>query len=104
MHWYELTSHIGGWDWDLCLIVLWQIARKRNLKKKTTASSRISSLGKKNLPLSSFVPVMDGADTVLVLVKEVAKSKDETIRAKDQMIQMLEAMVARKPCACVNSA
>ena len=35
---------------------------------------------------------------MLMLVKEVAKSKDETIRAKEQMIQFLESMISRKIC------
>ena len=33
---------------------------------------------------------------MLMLVKEVAKSKDETIRAKEQMIQFLESMISRR--------
>ncbi len=33
------------------------------------------------------------------LVREVTRSKDETIRAKDQMIKLLEE---RKMCVCAN--
>jgi hypothetical protein len=43
--------------------------------------------------------LLEGVD-VMMLVKEVARSKDETIQAKDQMIRLLESVVARKACVC----
>jgi hypothetical protein len=40
----------------------------------------------------------------MMLVKEVTKSKDETIQTKDQMIRLLESVVARKVCVCGGNA
>ncbi len=51
-------------------------------------------------PSSRF---LEGID-VMMLVKEVARSKDETIQTKDKMIRMLESVVAsRKTCVCGGS-
>jgi hypothetical protein len=52
-------------------------------------------------PLSSHL--LEGID-VMMLVKEVTRSKDETIKAKDQMIRLLESVASRKVCACGASA
>lgn len=47
---------------------------------------------------------LEGID-VMMLVKEVTKSKDETIQTKDQMIRLLESVVARKErCVCGGNA
>ena len=52
---------------------------------------------KMSQPLSSHL--LEGID-VMMLVKEVTRSKDETIQTKDQMIRLLESVVSRKVCVC----
>jgi len=63
------------------------------MKKK-----RPSVVHSKTSPLPSS-HLLEGID-VMMLVKEVTRSKDETIQTKDQMIRLLESVVSRKVCVC----
>ena len=67
-------------------------------KKKTATSSASSpNCNKKNSNHAVVAGV--GRDMVVMLVKEIARSKDETIQAKNQTIDLL---MSRKCLSCAG--
>ena len=69
------------------------------MKRVTTGEKKrrcFLSQMKENAALSGGRSAMD-KDVVVLLVKEITRSKDETIQAKDQLIEFL---MTRKSGAC----
>jgi hypothetical protein len=71
-----------------------QIGKKQRSSKQTKKRSSTAVPSKQ-----SSYRILDSSVDLMHLVKEVTRSKDETIRAKDQMIKLLET---RKVCVCGN--
>ena len=89
-----------------------------DLSQQTTKTSRKAASPSKKKRMStsmaSFLPQLSnkqktegrdamgiGKDVVVMLVKEIARSKDETIQAKNQMIELL---MSRKCQSCAAGA
>jgi hypothetical protein len=89
-----LDFGMDGCVLGLIISVCCQTGKKQSSSKTTKKRSSIAA----PLKQLSYRTLDCGVD-IMHLVREVTRSKDETIRAKDQMIKLLEE---RKMCVCAN--